>query len=209
MGTDVRLLAVDASLLPAARAEVERLAALLTPFDADSELSRLNADPRRAVPASADLCAAVSAALDGARATGGLADPTVQPGVRGRWREVLVTGGTITRPPGVRLDLCGSAKGWIADRVAAQLGSPCAVDCGGDISVRGRHVIHVEGAQESFEVEDGGIATSGIDRRGLHVLDPATGLAARPRTMTATAVAPTAAQAEALAKAKLLGGAVR
>ena len=77
MGTHVRLLASDAARLPAARAEVERLAAALTRFDPASELCALNADPRRVVPASADLCAAVGAALDGARLTGGLADPTL------------------------------------------------------------------------------------------------------------------------------------
>jgi FAD:protein FMN transferase len=130
----------------------------------------------------------------------------VRPGVRGRWREVLVAGRTITRPPGVRLDLCGSAKGWIADRVAAQLGSPCAVDCGGDISVRGVHVVHVDGSDATFELQDSAIATSGIDRRGDHVLDPATGRPARTRGITATALAPTAAAAEALAKAALLAG---
>ena len=47
MGTHVRLLASDAAPLPAARAEVERLAAALTRFDPRSELCALNADPRR------------------------------------------------------------------------------------------------------------------------------------------------------------------
>ena len=61
----------------AARAEVERLAARLTRFDARSELCALNADPRAVVPASADLRAAVRAALRGAELTGGLADPTL------------------------------------------------------------------------------------------------------------------------------------
>ena len=77
MGTRVRLLAADPALLPEARAEVERLAARLTRFDARSELCALNADPRPVVPASADLRAAVRAALAGAERTGGLADPTL------------------------------------------------------------------------------------------------------------------------------------
>ena len=55
MGTAVRLLASDPCPLPNARAEVERLAALLTRFDARSELCALNADPRPVVGASADL----------------------------------------------------------------------------------------------------------------------------------------------------------
>src|SRR5215207_9263468 len=77
MGTDVRLLASDPGLLPPARAELERLAAALTRFDPASELCALNRDPRPAVPASAELPAAVRAALAGAELTGGLADPTL------------------------------------------------------------------------------------------------------------------------------------
>jgi thiamine biosynthesis lipoprotein len=224
MGTEVRLLGADPARLEPARAEVERLAAILTRFDPASELCALNADPRHTVPASPELRAAVRAALDGARLTGGLADPTVetleqQPWALSYansahrrahpWREVLVGPRTITRPPGVRLDLGGSAKGWIADRVATMLGDPCAVDCGGDIRVRGIHDVGVArptgGITATFTLRGGAIATSGIDRRGHHLIDPATGLRARTAALTATALAPTAAEAEARAKAALLG----
>jgi thiamine biosynthesis lipoprotein len=247
MGTRVRLLASDASQLPAARAEVERLAAALTRFDDASELCALNADPRRVVPASADLCAAVAAALDGARLTRGLADPTLlgpleragyrrsltactpvtaalraaparrpaEPDRTARWRDVRVRGGAIDRPPGVRLDLGGSAKGFIADRVAALLDGPCAVDCGGDIRVRGTHAVHVRhpltGAIAAILDVDGAVATSGIDARTWgaathHLIDPSTNRPAWTGAVTATAVAPTAAEAEARAKAALLAG---
>ncbi len=77
MGTTVRLLAAPGAPLHAARTLIEDLEARLTRFDPDSELSRLNADPRETVPASAPLRAAVRAALAGAEATGGLADPTL------------------------------------------------------------------------------------------------------------------------------------
>ena len=129
------------------------------------------------MPASADLRAAVRAALAGAALTGGLADPTLlgaleragyarlarraaaraarpalaaAPARRAarrtraaRWRRVTVGDGRSTRPPGLRLDLGGSAKGFIADRVAALLapGGPCAVDCGGDMRVHGDHAV--------------------------------------------------------------------
>jgi thiamine biosynthesis lipoprotein len=224
MGTEVRLLAADAAALPAARAQVERLAAILTRFDPASELCRLNADPRRRVRASADLRAAVAAALEGARVTGGLADPTLLDAVEAmgprawaqadpalRWRSIRVGTRTITRPPGVRLDLGGSAKGWIADRVAAMLGAPCAVDCGGDIRVRGAHGVEVRHPRTgalaaTLELRDEAVATSGIDRRGHHLIDPATRRPAHTRAITATAIAPTAAEAEARAKAALLDG---
>jgi len=257
MGTEVRLLASDRGLLPAARDLVQRLAARLTRFDAASELCALNADPRPTVPASADLRAAVHAALAGARLTGGLADPTLlgeleaagydaslagrprapladaltaaparragAPHPAARWREVRVDDAarTIMRPPGLRLDLGGSAKGFIADRAAALLApaGPCAVDCGGDMRVHGGHAVRVRHPLTGEDaavllVRGGGVATSGIDARlwragdttAHHLLDPATGRPAWTGVLTATALAPTAAEAEARAKAALLAG---
>ena len=251
MGTQARLLASDAALLPAARAEVERLAAALTRFDAGSELCALNADPRRVVPSSPDLRAAVSAALAGARLTGGLADPTLlgelersgydrsldgrartplasalraapdrraaSPSSAARWRDVRVGANTIERPPGLRLDLGGSAKGFIADRAAALLapGGPCAVDCGGDIRVHGDHAVLVRhpltGETAAVLEVSGGVATSGVDARAWggsahHLLDPATGEPAWTGVVSATALAPTAGEAEARAKAAALSG---
>ena len=254
MGTRVRLLASCPGSLHATRAEVERLAARLTRFDARSELCALNADPRRVVPASADLRAAVRTALRGAALTGGLADPTLlgaleragyarsltgvprtplraalasAPGRRAArphpaaaWRAVVVDdgAGTITRPPGVRLDLGGSAKGFIADRAAALLTpyGPCAADCGGDMRAHGAHevlVAHPFGGEPvaAIALRDGAVATSGVDVRAWgaaahHLLDPATGGPAWTGVVTATALAPTAAEAEALAKAALLAG---
>jgi thiamine biosynthesis lipoprotein len=88
MGGDVRLLVGppadprDATAEQAAeqvRRLLERLDATLSRFDPDSELSRLNADPRAEVPASGTLRALVTAALWAARATGGLVDPALLP----------------------------------------------------------------------------------------------------------------------------------
>jgi thiamine biosynthesis lipoprotein len=257
MGTRVRVLAADPGRLPGARAEIARLAAVLTRFDPASELCSLNADPRTVVPASADLRAAVRVALAGAALTRGLADPTLlgaleragydrsltgrpraslaaalavapprraaAPDPSARWREVTVDdrAGTIARPPGLRLDLGASAKGFIADRAAALLAGagPCAVDCGGDLRVRGLHRVQVRdphdgGLAAVLELRDGAIATSGVDARlwepaGHHVLDPASGTPAWTGVVTATALAPSAAEAEARATAALLSGPLR
>jgi thiamine biosynthesis lipoprotein len=257
MGTRVRLLAADPRLLGPARELVERLAARLTRFDPASELCALNADPRESVPASADLRAAVRAALAGARLTGGLADPTLlgeleAAGYRAslagrpraglapalaaaparrpahahpaaRWRDVLVDdeARAIVRRPGIRIDLGGSAKGFVADRAAALLarGGACAADCGGDLRVRGVHAVAVRhpltGEQAALlELRGGAVATSGIDARlwhgehaaAHHLIDPATGRPAWTGVVAATALAPTAAEAEARAKAALLAG---
>jgi FAD:protein FMN transferase len=67
----------------------------------------------------------------------------------------------------------------------------------------------------AFEVAAGGVATSGIGRRSWldargpaahHILDPATGRPAFTGIVQATALAPTALDAEVRAKAALLSG---
>ena len=132
----------------------------------------------------------------------------------------------IRRPPGLELDLGGSVKGWAADFVAARLArhGRCAVDCGGDLrvaagsgapwEVRVRHPL-TGAIAHTLRVRAGGVATSGIDARlwerpegdfAHHLIDPATGSPAWTGLVAATALAPTALEAEALAKAALLSG---
>jgi FAD:protein FMN transferase len=144
------------------------------------------------------------------------------------WRAVAVDdrAGVIRRPPGLELDLGGSAKGWAVDLVAGKLvrhGS-CAVDCGGDLrvvagrgapwEVRVRHPLSGE-IVHTLRVRAGGVATSGIDVRiwelpgggfAHHLIDPFTGAPAWTGLISATALAPTALVADALAKAALLSG---
>ena len=76
----------------------------------------------------------------------------------------------------------------------------------------------MRGTRERVRVTDGAIATSGLDRRvwrrpdgsyAHHLLDPSTGEPAWTGLIAATALAPTALEAEALAKAALLSGAQR
>jgi len=80
MGCTFRLLVGGADATAAAatvRAQLEDFDARLSRFRPDSELSRLNADPRSVVPASPLLRATVRAALWAAQQTGGLVDPTL------------------------------------------------------------------------------------------------------------------------------------
>jgi thiamine biosynthesis lipoprotein len=155
-----------------------------------------------------------------------------RPDPAARWRAIEVdhAAGLIRRPPGLELDLGGSAKGWAADLLATRLGrhGRCAVDCGGDLrivagrkarreaawEVRVRHPL-TGGTAHTLHVREGGVATSGVDarlwvgRRGAlahHLIDPATGVPAWTGLLTVTALAPTALEAEALAKAALLSG---
>ena len=166
LGTTVRLIAPAAAPLDAVETFIRDAHATLTRFDPASELSRLNTDSRRVVPASPLLCAAVAAARWAAERTGGHGDPTLlealeaagndrtiaalqratlpelspaapaRPHPARAWVTVRVLAGAIVREPGVRLDLGGTAKGLLADLAAHQLGAGCIVDCGGDIRVR-------------------------------------------------------------------------
>ncbi|HET8978403.1 MAG TPA: FAD:protein FMN transferase [Solirubrobacteraceae bacterium] len=145
-----------------------------------------------------------------------------------RWREISVDAarGTVRRPPGLRIDVGGIAKGVFADELAGMLDGfdTYAVDCAGDIRVGGRarapRPVRVSspfdtGNLHTFSLAGGGIATSGIGRRSWtddggrpahHLLDPRTGAPAFTGIVQATALAPSAAQAEILAKAAVLSG---
>jgi FAD:protein FMN transferase len=151
-----------------------------------------------------------------------------RPSLAARWRhiEVDVKRSTVTRPVGVLLDSGGVAKGMFADVLGARLSrnDSFAIDCSGDLLVGGRRgltrTIRVDdpfgrGVLHEFELGAGGIATSGIGRRSWldadarpahHLLDPATGMSAFTGVVQATALAPSALEAEALAKAALLSG---
>ena len=143
----------------------------------------------------------------------------------GLWRTLSVSGRDVRRPPGVRLDLGGSAKGFAADRAAAALAGQgtFAVDAGGDLVLGGVSatprrvtVAHPldDGAALEFDLVAGAVATSGIGTRiwetpsgfAHHLLDPATGHPAWTGVIQATAIGSTGVEAETLAKTALLLG---
>jgi thiamine biosynthesis lipoprotein len=151
------------------------------------------------------------------------------PSPRARWREVRTDRrtSTVTRPPGLRIDPGGIAKGVFADEVGAALAGHEAfvVECAGDLRLGGRlappREVHVASPFEqdailhTFTLCSGGVATSGIGKRSWlcpdgsiahHLLDPATGRPAYTGVVQVTALAPTAMAAEALSKAALLAG---
>ena len=160
-----------------------------------------------------------------------LAPPRAPAGPRAdaAWQSVSVDHETltVTRPPGVRFDSGGLAKGLFADILAGELRrhASFAVDCAGDLRIGGAKAIPraVRVASpfgaglilHEFELSDAGVATSGIGRRSWlttdgrpahHLLDPATGRPAFTGIVQATALAPNALEAEILAKAAVLRG---
>jgi FAD:protein FMN transferase len=228
--------------LAAAEDDLRRLERLLSRFDPDSELSRLN--QHGAMVVGPELVEVVELALAARERTSGRFDPTahdalVAAGYDRNFERIVQSdaapprapaccaGGvrvdagtsTIALEPGVRLDLGGIAKGYAADRAAAILGNvgPCLVDAGGDIALQGRTwPVGVETAegQLTLELVEGGLATSGRDRRRWtrsgreqhHLIDPGTGRPAETDLLRVTAVASNAAEAEVHAKTLFLAG---
>lgn len=152
------------------------------------------------------------------------------PDPRARWRTIVVDddAGVIRRPVGVRFDTGGSGKGLAADALAHRLAAyeRAIVDCAGDVRLAGpgfaRAPMHVTLQHpltgrdlEPLAPRGGAVATSGIDSRvwrrpdgsyAHHLIDPATGRPAWTGLVAATAVAPTALEAETLTKMALLLG---
>lgn len=185
---------------------------------AELELAGYTRDLRTSLP--------LSAALERA--------PTRRPAAaaaRQRWREVEVDlqGHTVTRPPGVKLDGGGLAKGLFADELGKTLAthSSFSVDCAGDLLIGGaaattrpvRVASPFDGRTlHTFHLARAGVATSGIGRRSWlersgapahHLLDPSTGRPAYTGVVQVTAVAASALAAEIKAKAAILSGPTR
>jgi FAD:protein FMN transferase len=229
-------------------------------FEAESELTRLNRDPRPRVEVGELMARMTDAVVDAATRTGGLVDATLVgeleaagyhsdhqtsipldralalapprcpagPSPERRWATITVdrTARTVRRPPGVRLDSGGIVKGMLADVLGEALAEheAYATDCAGDLRLGGIGRVprivrvaspFVDEILHEFELTAGGVATSGIGRRSWtgpygspahHLLDPATGQPAFTGVVQATALAPTALEAEVAAKAAVLSG---
>ena len=231
---------------------LEAWAARLTRFDPASELCRLNDDERPSVrigPTLAEL-------LDWARMAEGMTDGLVDVamldarlaaevgeapslrdgaaiGARRRWSLTRLRRGAIVhREPGVRFDLDGIAKGWLADRaLAISPGRSAMVDGDGDIAIRlapgdswsfgiadpivaGGQIAAVTVAAPMGWEAGWGIATSGTSVHrwthafGVthHLIDPRTRRPALTDVVQATVLADTARAAEALAKIAVVAG---
>jgi FAD:protein FMN transferase len=136
----------------------------------------------------------------------------------------------IKLPPGLRIDLGGIAKGWIAEQAAqvlADFSTACAVNAGGDLFTIGLPAgesaweIGLEDPRDecatltALRVGPGAVATSSITKRRWrqggqmmhHLIDPRTGLPARTDWLSVTAIAPHATTAEVFAKVLLIAGA--
>jgi thiamine biosynthesis lipoprotein len=132
-------------------------------------------------------------------------------------------------PHGMRLDLGGIAKGWIAEQAAlilAEYSLACLVDAGGDMFMVGlpegeahwqvdlEDPLNVDRSLTSLNVPPGALTTSSVVKRKWmqgetsrhHLIDPRTGEPAETNWLSVTVVAPHADMAEVFAKALLIAG---
>lgn len=232
----------------ALRRWVERL----TRFDPASELSRLNEDARDRVPVGPT----VAAVLDWGRAAETETDGIVNIAMLDHRLAAEIGGGqeagqlvrgsdtwsiergrrssAVRRPVGLRFDLDGVAKGWLADRAAARLDHHRAVvvDADGDVAVHlGPGASWEIGVADAVDLDHTistlrlaastgrgrtayGVATSGTSvhrwsaggASGHHLIDPRSGRPAVTDVVQATVVAGSAREAEAFAKAAVILG---
>ena len=99
----------------------------------------------------------------------------------------VVDADAVSRPPGVALDSGGLGKGLAADLVADRLrGLPSyAIECMGDVRAGGaERTLRIASPWDDevlaeLTLTDGAAATSGVTRRGWHLIDPSTGRPAR------------------------------
>ena len=166
----------------------EQRDATFSRFRQRSELVRVNANAGPIIRVSPVFAAAVAAALDAARATGGLVDPTLGAAIeaagydadflelipdprpvelarRSDWRQIHVGDGLLIRPPGTMLDLNGVVKAMTVDEAAALLTEDGFVSAGGDIATNGFPVGVALPGGGAVTLESGGIATSGSTTR--------------------------------------------
>ena len=138
---------------------------------------------------------------------------------------------TIITPPDLHLDFGGIVKGWAAQKTAERLSEfgPTLMDAGGDIAVSGTRadgqpwsigVANPFNPSENIEIIqllEGGVATSGRDRRRWvmgdhwqhHIIDPRSGFPAKTDLLPVTVIAPSVSKAEMAAKTCLILGSQR
>lgn len=230
---------------PALEALLARVDQQMSPWRADSDVTRFNlAAAECAVPA--ELALVARAALDIARDSGGAFDPTVGPLVArwgfgaisgaeaGRWQGLRAGEAVLAKDaPGLTLDLCGIAKGYALDLMAAHLAAAgigdFLIDLGGELKSAGHHPSGrawqvavedprpgAEGLAAGLALPDGlAVATSGLRAQSYalpghaygHIIDPHRGTPVDGALASVSVLAPTGMSADGWATALVAAGA--
>jgi FAD:protein FMN transferase len=235
LGTTISITANDAGF---ALEEVLRLERILTRFQ-DSALTQLNRDQILEQP-PIELVQALEHALEVAARTDGLITPCVlqaleHAGYAQSWSAnqqfemtqtpclpvpsymgIRVSQNRITLPSDTQIDLGGTAKTWIAERVAAKLEGDYVLDFGGDVLARQSKPFSVnvqtpDDQALGIELPAGtwGVCTSSRLRRawkgGHHLIDPRSSKPLTSEFVQVSAVSRLATTAEILSKLAFFG----
>src|SRR5712691_1229871 len=240
LGTSCSLFGLGVSQTQLLKGEfwVRELGTRITRFSDRSELATLNRAEGAWVNISAELEQLLREALRAYELSAGLVNVAVLPSMLAIGYTRPLAQGTTTAMPevacpaprladvlsvrpkrarlerGCGLDLGGIAKGWMADRLALQLGPDALANIGGDLRAIGPGPrgdgwpVGMGGA--TVMLRDQGAATSSVRRRRWgelhHLIDPRTGLPSRSGLEEVSVVAATGCDAEVVAKAALLLG---
>ena len=241
LGGECEVYGVDLTAARLAEAEswVHEMHDRLTRFSPTSELSRFNESAGSWADVSPLLESLLRECLRAHDVSGGLVNAAVLPALlaagytrtfsEGPTRvtasvvppalpEVLqVRSGSARLRQGASIDLGGIAKGFLADRLAADLSDNSLVNLCGDLYARGGGEagdgwpVGMAGIEKAVLLLDMGAATSGTRKRSWgpdlhHLIDPRTGLPSRSDLAEASVIARTGADAEIFAKTALLLG---
>ena len=241
-----------------AQAYIQASEKRFTRFSELSELAELNRSAGAWFEASQELFELISLALYLHRQTRGLFDPAVLDALEHagydrtideirrygsaaapvmvmpkqyRFSDIRLDAdlGRVRLPEGMRLDLGGIAKGWIAEQAAILLSActeACAVNAGGDAFMIGlpagedawRVTLEDPSQPEQgvaiLKLQPGAVATSAVTKRRWqqagktqhHLIDPRTQRPAETDWLSVTVITPNAVEAEVYAKSLLIGG---
>jgi thiamine biosynthesis lipoprotein len=234
MGAEVVVGGATQAEVEAVRLVFEQLDGTFSRFRAASELNRINAVTAEFVAVSPVFARTLALALDAARRTDGLVDPTLGAAIEaagydrdfselvdlerplgatvtGSWRHVRLAGPLVFRYPGTKFDLNCVVKGLAVDAALQRLGDDGFVAAGGDVAVRGASVVGLPGGG-SLTLRNGGLATSGTTRRRWlrageaqhHLIDPRTGRPSSSIWSEVTVAAGSCLEADIAAKAAFL-----
>jgi thiamine biosynthesis lipoprotein len=185
-------------------ADLRRVDETFSTYREHSEISRLRRGEIDLAACSSEVREVVALCRDARRRTGGAFDA-----------DLPTDEGTTSFDP------TGLVKGWAAERAAWHLdalgGHSYSLNAGGDVVVGGRddsgvpwrvgveRPSHPDQLVAVLEMSSGAVATSGRAQRGLHIIDPVTGVPAS-ELLSVTVTGPSLLWADVLATAAFVHG---
>ena len=205
--------------------EIERLEKLLSRFDEESEVSRINTlAGEKEIILTLEVFDLLERSVYYSKISSGGFDITVAPMKKGRYKEIVLDKDRLSLrflSKDLKIDLGGIAKGYAVDRAKDVLESRgienALVNIGGNIFALGRPphkdkwYIGIRDPQNKASIihrltlEDMAVSTSGDYERKSHIINPASGEPIKS-SMSVTVVAGSAEKADVLSTAVFVMG---